>query len=230
MESPTSAVLRGESYRPLFGLTFLAIRIRLTPISSPLEARVRRLSDASRLTRVSEEGRPHQSTNITRLRVIYRDSKSDARILLALRDELKKRRTKSARELLATVQRQLDRVIAKQRDEMSGGKPTTDDTLVSDEARDGIEGTAKRVLSSRELAAQKRIADLRMRLLDLSNGNRLLNYKFSNRSRRHVRLVDELPDKIIDKLVEGKRLTFQITPGTRRRTRGRKERRVPLGA
>ncbi|MGA9722669.1 MAG: DUF4011 domain-containing protein [Candidatus Binatus sp.] len=160
---------------------------------------------------MSEEG-PLQSVNITRLRVIYRDSKSDARILLALRDELKKRRTKSARELLATVQWQLDRVIAKQRDEMSGGKPTTDDTHVSDEARDGAEGPARRVLSSRELAAQKRIADLRMRLLDLSNGNRLLNYKFSNRSRRHVRLVDELPDKIIDKLAEGKRLTFKSLP------------------
>jgi len=118
---------------------------------------------------VSKEG-SLQSVNITRLRVIYRDSKSDARILLALRDELKKRRTKSARELLATVQWQLDRVIAKQRDEMSGGKTTTDDTHVSDEATDGTEGPATHVLSSRELAAQKRIADLRMRLLDLSNG------------------------------------------------------------
>ena len=160
---------------------------------------------------MSEEG-PLQSVNITRLRVIYQESKSDARILLALREELRKRRTKNARELLAIVQRQLDRVTAKQRDEMSAGKPTADDTRVSGETGDGAEGPARRVLSSRELAAQKRIADLRMRLLDLSNGNRLLNYKFSNRSRRHVRLVDELPDKILDNLVEGKRLTFKSLP------------------
>ena len=51
-----------------------------------------------------------------------------------------------------------------------------------------------------------------MRLLDLSNSNRLLNYKFSNRSRRQVRLVDELPDKLVDKLKDGKRLTFKSLP------------------
>jgi hypothetical protein len=75
-----------------------------------------------------------------------------------------------------------------------------------------IAGEAKRTLSSREKVAQKRIGDLRRRLLDLSNGNRLLNYKFSNRGRRQIRLVDELPDELVRKLLDGKRLFFKALP------------------
>ena len=161
---------------------------------------------------MSGEERPLQSANITRLRVIYRDSKSDARILEGLRAELQRRRTRSARELLAIVQQQLDRITAAQRDEMREGKTIADDAHVADDASGNTEGPIRRILNSREAAAQKRIADLRMRLLDLSNSNRLLNYKFSNRSRRQVRLVDELPDKLIDKLKGGKRLTFKSLP------------------
>lgn len=44
---------------------------------------------------------------------------------------------------------------------------------------------------------------LRLRLLDLSGRNRLLNFKFSERSRIQVRLVDELPDQVFEKLEKG---------------------------
>ncbi len=67
-------------------------------------------------------------------------------------------------------------------------------------------------MSPREAAAQKRIAGLRMRLLDLSKRNRLLNYKFGERSRRQVRLIDELPDELIGRLEDGKRLSFKSLP------------------
>lgn len=70
----------------------------------------------------------------------------------------------------------------------------------------------RRRLRSRQKAAQKRIADLRRRLLDLSNSNRLLNYKFTSRTRRRVRLVDELPNTLLRKLLEGKRLVFKALP------------------
>jgi len=69
-----------------------------------------------------------------------------------------------------------------------------------------------RTLSSKEEAAQKRIGDLRQRLLDLGNSNRLLNYKFSNRTRRQIRLVDELPNGLLRQLLEGKRLIFKALP------------------
>lgn len=44
---------------------------------------------------------------------------------------------------------------------------------------------------------------LRIRLLDLSGRNRLLNFNFSERSRTQVRLVDKLPNQIFRKLEEG---------------------------
>ena len=63
-----------------------------------------------------------------------------------------------------------------------------------------------------ERAAAARVADLRMRLLDLKNSNRLLNFKFSERSRNHVRVIEASADPILTNLVEGKRLAFCALP------------------
>ena len=67
-------------------------------------------------------------------------------------------------------------------------------------------------LGARREMAEKLIADLRKRLLDLSNGNRLLNFKFSDRARTHVRIIDEIPDVLYGKLSDGKKLTFIPLP------------------
>jgi hypothetical protein len=67
-------------------------------------------------------------------------------------------------------------------------------------------------LAARRDVTQKSIAELRKRLLDLSNRNRLLNFKFSDRSRTHIRVIDKLPDVLYGKLVVGKRLTFAALP------------------
>lgn len=53
---------------------------------------------------------------------------------------------------------------------------------------------------------------LRLRLLDLSGRNRLLNFKFSERSRTQVRLVDELPDQVFEKLEKCSALTIASLP------------------
>ncbi len=87
-----------------------------------------------------------------------------------------------------------------------------DDDRQSGGANKKEEAVAPPELSPREAAAQGRIKELRMRLLDLTNSNRLLNYKFSDRSRRQVRLVDELPDELIGRLEDGKRLAFKSLP------------------
>ena len=89
--------------------------------------------------------------------------------------------------------------------------------MADDDRRSGGDDTKGKAaapleLSPREVAAQGRIAELRMRLLDLTNSNRLLNYKFSDRSRRQVRLVDELPDELLGRLEDGKRLAFKSLP------------------
>lgn len=52
------------------------------------------------------------------------------------------------------------------------------------------------------------IEELRKRLLDLSLNNQLLNFRLSEKSRRHIRLVDEVPSQLIDRLLDGKHLIF----------------------
>jgi hypothetical protein len=154
--------------------------------------------------------RPLVSANITRLRVLFRDCRTDAETLEEIRDELRRRRTSAAKEVLKLVEEALDALANKQATSMNGEKSVTDVRPLSD--KESVEIPDPRILSPREAAAQKRIAELRMRLLDLSNSNRLLNYRFSSRSRRQVRLVDELPDQILAKLQEGKRLVFKSLP------------------
>ena len=60
--------------------------------------------------------------------------------------------------------------------------------------------------------SRRRVADLRERLLDLTTRNRLLNYKHSDRSRTHVRVIDELPDVLYKKLQEGRSMAFKPLP------------------
>ncbi len=62
-----------------------------------------------------------------------------------------------------------------------------------------------------ELVAQY-LERLRLRLLDLSLRNRLLNFKFSERSRTQVRVVDTLPDRVFKQLEEGGRLKLASLP------------------
>lgn len=65
---------------------------------------------------------------------------------------------------------------------------------------------------SRDDAAPSRtilaIDELRRRLLDLSLNNQLLNFRPSEKSRRHIRIVDEVPGVIVERLQEGKHLVF----------------------
>ena len=57
-----------------------------------------------------------------------------------------------------------------------------------------------------------KIGDLRMRLLDLTNRNALLNFRHSEKALTHVRIIDELPDFLFGALVDGKKLTFLPLP------------------
>jgi len=52
------------------------------------------------------------------------------------------------------------------------------------------------------------IERLRAKLLDLSMANRLLNFKHSDKSRNHVRVIEEIPEFLFEKLDEGKALAF----------------------
>jgi hypothetical protein len=56
------------------------------------------------------------------------------------------------------------------------------------------------------------IEEMRTRLLDLSMMNRLLNYKPSDRSKQHIRIVDEVPRVLVDKLQGKSKLIFEPVP------------------
>jgi hypothetical protein len=79
----------------------------------------------------------------------------------------------------------------------------------------GIKQTEKektRAPTDWERAAALRIANLRMRLLDLTNSNRLLNFKFRDRSRSYVRVIESVPDTMFAKLADGDRFQFRSLP------------------
>lgn len=154
--------------------------------------------------------RPLARANITRLRLLFRDCKAEAGTLEEIRDELRRRRTSGAKQLLKLVEKELNALAGAQAKSDDDEKPEPRARRHAGQAT--VEAPVHRVLTLREAAAQKRIAELRSRLLDLSNANRLLNYRFSARSRRQVRLVDELPDQILAKLQEGRRLVFKSLP------------------
>jgi hypothetical protein len=66
-----------------------------------------------------------------------------------------------------------------------------------------------------DLGEQERLTEvygrLRLKLLDLSKKNRMLNYNLGSRSKRHLQIVDEVMDEIYKKLA-GDDATLRIEP------------------
>jgi Protein of unknown function (DUF4011) len=52
------------------------------------------------------------------------------------------------------------------------------------------------------------VGRLRAKLLDLTMANRLLNFKPSEKSKSHVRVIEEIPEVLFEKLESGKELEF----------------------
>ena len=57
-----------------------------------------------------------------------------------------------------------------------------------------------------------KISELRMKLLDLTNRNSLLNFRHRVNALTHIRIIDELPDNLFGALLNGERLTFKSLP------------------
>ena len=58
---------------------------------------------------------------------------------------------------------------------------------------------------------EAQLENLRKRLLDFSTRNDLLNHTHNQRSTKYIRVVDELPNELYSKLVEGK-MEFKALP------------------
>jgi hypothetical protein len=76
----------------------------------------------------------------------------------------------------------------------------------------GQEPDPTRQPESIEGLVQTTIEQYRSKLLDLSSRNPLVNFKHSDRSRSHIRLVDEIPEILFSKLEAGRELTFEPVP------------------
>ena len=56
---------------------------------------------------------------------------------------------------------------------------------------------------------------MRLRLLDLTNRNRLLNFPLERPTKTKLRVVDELPDALFGQLIDGRELVFKAVPRPR---------------
>ncbi len=59
---------------------------------------------------------------------------------------------------------------------------------------------------------KKSIAELQKKLIDQSNRNGLLNFNLSSKSNTHIYVIDELPEKIYEKISQNKKLEFKPLP------------------
>jgi very-short-patch-repair endonuclease len=65
---------------------------------------------------------------------------------------------------------------------------------------------------TQEQFVHEKISELRLKLLDLSNRNALLNFRHSEKALTHVRIIDELPDFLFGTFLDGHKLTFKSLP------------------
>jgi len=56
------------------------------------------------------------------------------------------------------------------------------------------------------------IQQYRAKLLDLSSRNPLVNFRHSDRSRSHIRVSDEIPEKLFERLESSRQLWFDPLP------------------
>jgi hypothetical protein len=56
------------------------------------------------------------------------------------------------------------------------------------------------------------IQQYRTKLLDLTSRNPLISFRHSDRSRSHVRIIDEAPERLFEKIALGKQLFSSLSP------------------
>lgn len=142
--------------------------------------------------------RPFMNRRVAELSEIAETA--DRRELKQILEELSHRRTPSAQDLRKKLEGRLQggdrQVMPKAEDERYGeAAAVSENRLPPDDPRVSF--------------ATGQIDQLRRRLLDLTGRNPLLNYKFSERARAQVRVIDELPDQLYSELQEGKTMWFK---------------------
>jgi very-short-patch-repair endonuclease len=159
----------------------------------------------------------------------------DPKTLSILLDELLHRTRRDSIALRGKVSQRLDQVNKRNRSAVTHSQP--DDRKIINvcspmpneseevEANPGFPAGTRgnrdpspASLQEKRQVTKRLLADLRTRLLDLKNNNRLLNFPFSERSRTHVRIIDELPDQLHERITDGKAFIFAALPDIGERT------------
>ena len=58
----------------------------------------------------------------------------------------------------------------------------------------------------------RKVEKYRRKLIDVSKRNPLFSFKFKEKSKTHLGIIDEIPDFVLTKLAQGKELTFEYIP------------------
>ncbi len=59
---------------------------------------------------------------------------------------------------------------------------------------------------------KKSLNEYQKRLIDISKNNNLISFKHSQRSIQHIRIIDEMPDFLYNKIIDNKTITFKPLP------------------
>ena len=170
--------------------------------------------------------RPYASSGVQALERLA--DTDDVTQLTAVRDELLHRKTDRARRLRARVDARISKV-RKQRlagttsqasdttDTNQEGQASVSEQQSEEQAQKRGSGGAPSVIPRVEEglsseAARSAIEKLRMSLLDISNKNSLVRMRHSDKSKTHVRVIDELPDELLSRLENDRKLTFKALP------------------
>jgi hypothetical protein len=146
--------------------------------------------------------RPLKHATIADLEKLVRTG-GDPRILAAAHSELAQRTIPRARRLY----RQLETTL---RAKAGGGGPVAPRVERGSARKAGMECST--LPTSPHQTARKQIEALRHKLLDISNRNPLASFRHSERARGHVRIIDELPDLLLEKFEAGEKLTVIALP------------------
>jgi hypothetical protein len=143
--------------------------------------------------------RPLKHATIAEIEKLVRTVR-DRSTIAAAHAELAQRTTPRARRLY----RQLETVLGAA---AAPGAPVTEHRPAKEAAMESAPP-----LTPPQETARKQIEVLRQKLLDVSNRNPLASFRHSERARGHVRVIDELPDLLLEKLEAGENLSFVALP------------------
>jgi hypothetical protein len=146
--------------------------------------------------------RPLKHATIADIEKLVRTAR-DRRALAAAHAELAQRTTPRARRLYRQLETRL-------RTEVDADKPAALPAERGPVRKAGMERSTPP--TPQQETARKQIEALRQKLLDPSKRNPLVSFRHSERARGHVRIIDELPDSLLEKLEAGNKLTFIALP------------------